>query len=165
MNYDYKSSTENETFSKGLIRTNLKLRSWISSYFNDPLCLSFWLPGKTMERQTLVVPRIICTQGHTTVRGAVLDVCMVSLAFNQIWRRHEKSERNHSLFGSTDARSVCIMNHNDNRSARSTRPASYANLIMIKRPLLFRQVQFSLLNEYSVKHQSFVIKDPHGLQY
>ena len=55
MNYNYKSSTQNEIFSKRLIKTNLKLRSCIFSYFNDPLCSSIFRSGKAMEVQTLVV--------------------------------------------------------------------------------------------------------------
>ena len=82
------------------------------------------------------------------------------------FRGSRAGQRNHSPSGSTNAISVRIMDNNNNRSARSTRLASYANLITIKRPPLFRQVypaskpvEFCLLNACSVKNKSFVIKD------
>ena len=82
------------------------------------------------------------------------------------FRGSRAGQRSHSPSGSTNAISVRIMDNNNNRSARSTRLASYANLITIKRPPLFRQVypaskpvEFCLLNACSVKNKSFVIKD------
>ena len=53
------------------------------------------------------------------------------------FRGSRAGQRNHSPSGSTNAISVRIMDNNNNRSARSTRLASYANFITIKRPPLF----------------------------
>ena len=81
------------------------------------------------------------------------------------FRGSRAGQRNHSPSGPTNAISVCILNNNNYRSARSTRLANYANLVTIKRPPLFRQVlsaskpvEFCLLNACSVKNKSFVIK-------
>ena len=82
------------------------------------------------------------------------------------FRGSRAGQRNHSPSGSTNAISVCILNNNNYKSARSIRLANYANLVTIKRPPLFRQVlpaskpvEFCLLNACSVKNKSFVIKD------
>ena len=82
------------------------------------------------------------------------------------FRGSRAGQWNHSPSGSTNAISVRIMDNNNNRSAKSTRLVSYANLITIKRPSLSRQVypaskpvEFCLLNACSVKNKSFVIKD------